>query len=258
MYNTVKSGVCEDIQQMVTRMPKVAKPVSKSIKASAKPAKPKPPAKQRVIRSDADVAEGVAALGAKCRFVRIMVANSGSLPLRLREPGFEGLARIVVSQQVSVASAAAIWARFSGQFQPMQPSTILAASDEDLRSAGLSRPKVRTLRAIATAVTHEGLVLDGLDGASNEEVHAALTRVSGIGPWTADIFLMFCLGRADGFPPGDLALQEAAKLVMQLETRPTAPELFELAERWRPWRSVAARLLWAYYKVIKEREGIGA
>jgi DNA-3-methyladenine glycosylase II len=243
---------------MVTRTSKVVQPAQKLTKVSAKLLKAKLPAKERVIRSDADVAEGVAALSAKCRFTRIMIANSGPLPLRLREPGFEGLARIVVSQQVSVASAAAIWWRFSGQFQPMQPATILAASDDNLRGAGLSRPKVRTLRAIATAVTQEGLALDGLDGASNEEVHAALTRVSGIGPWTADIFLMFCLGRADGFAAGDLALQEAAKLVMQLETRPTAQELLEIAERWRPWRSVAARLLWAYYKVIKEREGIGA
>lgn len=222
------------------------------------PARIRPTVAERVIGSDADVAEGVAALSARCPFARVMAATSGALPLRLREPGFEGLARIVVSQQVSVASAAAIWARVSGQFQPMQAATVLAASDDELRSAGLSRPKVKTLRAIATAVTHEGLVLDALDAVPNEQVHAALTRVSGIGPWTADIFLMFCLGRADGFPPGDLALQEAAKLVMQLDTRPTAPELLAIAERWRPWRSVAARLLWAYYKVVKERDGIGA
>jgi DNA-3-methyladenine glycosylase II len=221
-------------------------------------AKLAPSVTERVIRSDADVAEGVAALSARCPFARVMAATSGPLPLRLREPGFEGLARIVVSQQVSVASAAAIWARVSGQFQPMQAATVLAASDDELRAAGLSRPKVRTLRAIATAVTHEGLALDALEGVPNAQVHAALTRVSGIGPWTADIFLMFCLGRADGFPPGDLALQEAAKLVMQLETRPTAPELQAIAERWRPWRSVAARLLWAYYKTVKERDGIGA
>jgi DNA-3-methyladenine glycosylase II len=252
---------------MVTRMPKAAKPPLKSqhpaaVSNAAVRVKPQKKAKQteleRVLRTDADLAEGVVALSAQCQFARIMVAHCGPVPLRLREPGFEGLARIVVSQQVSVASAAAIWGRFADQFQPMQPATILAASDDALRAAGLSRPKVRTLRAVATAVLHEGLVLDGLDRATNEEVHATLTRVSGIGPWTADVFLMFCLGRADGFPPGDLALQEAAKLVMQLETRPTAQELQAIAESWRPWRSVAARLLWAYYKVIKQREGVGA
>lgn len=215
-------------------------------------------APERIITTDADVAEGVAALSATCRYARAMAACSGPLSLRLREPGFEGLARIVVSQQLSVASAAAIWARVAAQFQPLQPMSILAATDDELRGVGLSRPKVRTLRAVATAVAHEGLRLDGLDGASNEDVHAALTRVSGIGPWTADIFLMFCLGRADGFAAGDLALQEAAKMVMQLEARPSALELLEIAEHWRPWRSVAARLLWAYYKVEKTREGIGA
>jgi DNA-3-methyladenine glycosylase II len=258
---------------MITRVPKAANPVkaqkSTSLRmaagaeskatnplAKARSQSVKSSAHERVIKADADVAEGVAALQAACSFARIMVANSGPILLRLREPGFEGLARIVVSQQVSVASAAAIWARFASTIQPMQPAAVLAASDEELRGAGLSRPKIRTLRAVATAVAHEGLALDGLDAATNEEVHAALTRVSGIGPWTADIFLMFCLGRADGFPAGDLALQEAARLVMKLESRPTAPELLALAERWRPWRSVAARLLWAYYKTIKEREGV--
>jgi DNA-3-methyladenine glycosylase II len=265
---------------MVTRMSKVVKPKLATQKALGKsPADPagshadvqmRPPfsathrptdqwhAQERVIKTDLDLAEGVAALQAACGFARVMLALSGPLPLRLREPGFEGLARIVVSQQVSVASAAAIWSRFAAAIQPMQPATIMAAGDDELRGAGLSRPKIRTLRAIATAVIHDGLMLDSLGTASNDEVHAALTRVSGIGPWTADIFLMFCLGRADGFPSGDLALQEAAKLVMQLESRPTAPELLAIAERWRPWRSVAARLLWAYYKAIKERDGIGA
>jgi DNA-3-methyladenine glycosylase II len=216
---------------------------------------------ERAIRSDADVAEGVAALCRTCDYARQMADISGPLPLRLREPGFEGLARIVVSQQVSVASAAAIWSRFAATFaadgRPLQAGIIIAASDDALRGAGLSRPKVRTMRAIAAALHSGELALDGLDRASNDEVHAALTRVSGIGPWTADIFLMLCLGRADGFPPGDLALQEAAKLVMKRDTRPSGPELLAIAERWRPWRSVAARLLWAYYKVIKERDGLG-
>jgi DNA-3-methyladenine glycosylase II len=219
-------------------------------------------ASERVIRSDSCVAEGVATLRRQCAYAALMADLGGPLPLRLREPGFEGLARIVVSQQVSVASAAAIWARFAATFATdgvgLQASTILAASDDDLRGAGLSRPKVRTMRAIATAISTGELALDGLDHASNDEVHQALTGVSGIGPWTADIFLMFCLGRADGFPPGDLALQEAAKLVMGLDARPSAAELLVIAERWRPWRSVAARLLWAYYKVIKERDGMGA
>jgi DNA-3-methyladenine glycosylase II len=251
------------IEAMAAPIRKLVKPVAKAkgkAKTSRHPAgkSARAMAVERLIKTDDDVAEGVAELSAKCRFAREMAACCGPLPLRLREPGFEGLARIVVSQQVSVASAAAIWGRFSTQFQPMQPAVILAASDDALRGAGLSRPKVRTLRAVATAIVHEGLTLDDLDRASNDDVQAALTRVSGIGPWTADIFLMFCLGRADGFAAGDLALQEAAKMVMQLDARPSAQELLVIAEAWRPWRSVAARLLWAYYKVMKEREGIGA
>jgi DNA-3-methyladenine glycosylase II len=219
------------------------------------PATKQLPAPERIITADADVADGVAALAKRCQHIRAMADVCGPLPLRLREPGFEGLARIIVSQQLSVASAAAIWTRVTIALPGIHASSVIAATDEELRAAGLSRPKVKTLRAVATAVEH-GL-LDGLEAASNEQVHATLTGVSGIGPWTADIFLMFCLGRADGFPPGDLALQEAAKMIMQLDTRPTAKELAALAERWRPWRSVAARMLWAYYKVAKDRDGIG-
>jgi DNA-3-methyladenine glycosylase II len=247
---------------MAPRITKALAPTKKPRAKNLGANKPGTNTLERVIRTDADVAEGVAALCRQCNYARAMADLSGPLPLRLREPGFEGLARIVVSQQVSVASAAAIWTRFAATFTTtgagLQADTILAASDDALRGAGLSRPKVRTMRAIATAISTGELALDGLDQASNDSVHQALTGISGIGPWTADVFLMFCLGRADGFPPGDLALQEAAKLVMDLDTRPTAAELLGIAERWRPWRSVAARLLWAYYKVIKERDGMGA
>jgi DNA-3-methyladenine glycosylase II len=232
-----------------------SKPVSRRQTASKPQPKPEPEP-ERIITADADVADGVADLAKRCQHIRAMADVCGPLPLRLREPGFEGLARIIVSQQLSVASAAAIWTRVTVALPGVQASSVIAATDEELRAAGLSRPKVKTLRAVATAV-EQGL-LDGLEAASNEQVHATLTAVSGIGPWTADIFLMFCLGRADGFPPGDLALQEAAKLIMQLDTRPTATELAALAERWRPWRSVAARLLWAYYKVAKDRDGLGS
>jgi DNA-3-methyladenine glycosylase II len=100
----------------------------------------------------------------------------------------------------------------------------------------------------------DGLDLARLDGHSDEEVHTALTAVNGIGPWTADIFLMFCLGRADAWAPGDLALQLAAQQAFALEEKPDKGALLELAERWRPWRGVAARLLWSYYAVVKARK----
>ena len=177
---------------------------------------------------------------------------AGDPPLRRRAAGFEGLARIIVGQQLSVASASAIWERTFKAVQPFDAVTLLATSETDLRAAGLSRPKVRTLTAMAREIADTGLDLGRLDHLSDDDVHASLTRISGVGPWTADVFLMFCLGRADCFASGDLALQVAAQMAMDLDERPTAKELLEIAERWRPWRGVAARMLWAYYKIAKE------
>lgn len=181
---------------------------------------------------------------------------TGHPPLRRRAAGFEGIARIIVAQQVSVASANAIWARFEAAAQPMSATTVAAMTDDDMRGAGLSRPKVRTLRAVSHAVT-AGLDLENLNALDDAQVHEALTAISGIGPWTADIFLLFNLGRADAFARGDLALQVAAQMLMGLDERPTADELLLIAERWRPWRGVAARLLWAYYAVAKAQKGGG-
>lgn len=177
---------------------------------------------------------------------------AGDPPLRRRPAGFEGLARIIVGQQLSIASAAAIWERTAAACQPFEPGALLALSDKRLAEAGLSRPKVRTLRAVATACRN-GLDLAALEHAAQEEVHAALTEVVGIGPWTADIYIMFCLGRADGWAPGDLALQIAAQQALGLVERPGKDEMMAIAERWRPWRGVAARLLWAYYAAVKQK-----
>jgi DNA-3-methyladenine glycosylase II len=187
-----------------------------------------------------------------------VVDLAGMPPLRRREGGFEGLAGIIVSQQLSVASARAIWNRSVTVLGQMTPQIIAGASDEQLREAGLSRPKQRTLRAVAQAVLDGQLPLETFEAAPVADIRAALTSVKGIGPWTADIYLMFCLGHADAFAPGDLALQEAAKLIFALEARPTPVQLDELAQPWAPWRAVAARLLWAYYGVVKSRDGINA
>jgi DNA-3-methyladenine glycosylase II len=210
----------------------------------------------RLVVTEDDVRDGIKSLRRKCACIRAMHDLAGDPPLRRREPGFEGLARIIVSQQVSVASANAIWGRFALAVTPMEAAGVLAKTDDELRATGLSRPKVRTLRAISNAVIHQGLRFDRFDETTEDAVHEALTHVSGIGPWTADIFLLFCLGRADAFAAGDLALQEAARIAFELDSRPNATELLEIAERWRPWRGVAARLLWAYYKALKDREGI--
>lgn len=206
----------------------------------------------RLLETDDDVREGVRSLRRKCDYIRRMHDIAGHPPIRRRPAGLEGLCRIIVAQQVSVASAAAIWGRTAAVVTPFTGKRLAAIPEAKLKGAGLSAPKIRTLKAIAQAVNHEGLELEAMSHLSDEEIHAALTRVSGIGPWTADIFLMFCLGRADAFAAGDLALQIAAQMAMGSETRPSAKELHEIAERWRPWRNVAALLLWAYYKEVKQ------
>lgn len=204
-----------------------------------------------VITTEADIQAGIRALRRRCPVVRRMHDLAGDPPLRRRPAGFEGLARIVVGQQVSVASANAIWERTFAAVQPFGAAGMLAATDDELRAAGLSRPKIKTLRAVALAVT-DGLDLDALHALDDDAVREALTAVSGIGPWTADVFVMFCLGRTDAFAAGDLALQVAAQWALELDARPDAATLLDIAERWRPWRAVAARMLWAYYKAVKD------
>ena len=210
------------------------------------------------ISSTADLEEGMAALAALDPAWAQIIARTGIPPLRRRESGFSSLASIIVSQQLSVASARAVWARVESVLAPLTPERVLAASDEEMRLSGLSRPKQKTLRAVAAAIAEDRLDLTALETATPDFVHAHMTAVSGIGPWTADLYLLFCLGHRDGFAAGDLAVQEAAKVAFALPLRPKPAELTELAEAWRPWRGVAARLLWAYYALLKSREGINA
>jgi len=210
----------------------------------------RPPPAPRLIVSDEDVRAGVRALRRRCPTMRMVHDATGDPPLRRRPPGFEGLARIIVGQQLSVASASAIWLRTLELCQPFEPAALAQLDDAAFAAAGLSRPKIRTLRAITTACAN-GLDLGGLDASTDQEIHSALTAVSGIGPWTADIYIMFCLGRGDGFAAGDLALQIGAQKALGLPQRPSAEELLTIAERWRPWRGVAARLLWHYYAHLK-------
>lgn len=210
-----------------------------------------------IIETPDDIRTGMRALRRKCPHMRRIHGITGDPPLRRRPAGFEGLARIIVGQQLSTASAAAIWSRLEVAVAPLGAESLLVASDETLRAAGLSAPKIRTLRNVARAVADGELAIEGLVSLPDAVIHEQLTRVSGIGPWTADIFIMFCLGRRDAFAAGDLALQVAAEGALALDSRPNAAELLELAERWRPWRAVAARLLWAYYPVLKERRSSG-
>ncbi len=205
----------------------------------------------RIIESDACVAEGAAWLAAQEPRFAEALAVTGSLPLRRKKDGFEPLLSAIVSQQVSVAAAEAIWQRMRAA-RLTGPRKIMWASDDALRACGLSRQKVRYARALAEA----RIDFKGLRDAPNAEVIATLTQVSGIGVWTAEIYAMFSLGRADVFAPGDLALQESARVLFALDERPKERAFRELAEGWAPWRAVAARLLWAYYHHAKDREGI--
>jgi DNA-3-methyladenine glycosylase II len=207
----------------------------------------------RILVAEADIKAGVRYLSRTCATMRMVHAAAGDPPLRRQPPGFAGLARIIVGQQVSVASASAIWLRTLGLCQPFEPGVLADRDDAALAAAGLSRPKIRTLRAICAALAN-GLDLTTLDERSDEEIRAALTAVSGIGPWTADIYIMFCLGRSDAFAAGDLALQIGAQQALRLKARPNAQELLDIAERWRPWRGVAARLIWHYYAHRKKTD----
>jgi DNA-3-methyladenine glycosylase II len=235
------------------RSPRGRKPAAGAIAKAAPPARRANGALlPRIIEADADIRDGVRALRRKCALMRRVHDITGDPPLRRQPAGFQGLARVIVGQQLSVASASAIWGRTELVCRPFEPAALLTVADEPLIAAGLSRAKVRTLRAIAAACGN-GLDLFVLERLSEEEVHAALTEVVGIGPWTADVYIMFCLGRADGFASGDLALQIAAQNVLGLKDRPDAAQTLEIAERWRPWRGVAARLLWAYYAALKAK-----
>ncbi|WP_299875026.1 DNA-3-methyladenine glycosylase 2 family protein [uncultured Sulfitobacter sp.] len=204
-----------------------------------------------LVTGPADVAEGAAWLvQAEPRFQTVLdVVNP--LPLRLKPPGFATLIDIIISQQVSLASAAAIRARMEAAGL-MQQDAVRLASDADLQGAGLSRPKVRYVRAVADAA----LAYETMIGLSDDDLTLTLTAIKGIGPWTAQIYGMFAMGRADMFAPGDLALQEAAKVLFDLDARPDAKTLAHMAQDWSPWRSVAARALFAYYRVIKNRDGL--
>ena len=205
----------------------------------------------RIIETLADVEEGADHLERLCPRLAHARQMTGPLPLRRKPEGFAELLSAIVSQQVSTASAAAIWGRMKAAGLT-GPRKIMWASDDDLREVGLSRQKIRYARALAEA----RIDFKGLRDKPDAEVVATLTQVPGIGVWTAEIYAMFSLGRADVFAPGDLALQEAARVLYGLPQRPKDREFRAMAEAWRPWRSVAARLLWAYYRVDKQREGI--
>lgn len=205
----------------------------------------------RCIETSADLEEGAAWLTrVEPRFGAVL-KQVGALPLRRKPEGFAALLDAIVSQQVSTASAAAIWARVQ-EAGYADPQILRGATDEELAATGLSRAKIRYARALAEA----DLPYADLHGLPDGEVIAILTEVPGIGRWSAEIYALQSLGRRDIMAASDLALRESARLVFDLPERPGEAALRALAAPWSPWRAVAARALWAYYRVAKNREGI--
>jgi len=203
--------------------------------------------------NQAQIAEARERLAAVCPVLRAAHAATPDFAWRVRPGGFAGLTRMIVEQQVSVASAAAIWRRVQAGLGEVAPEAILARDDDALRGLGLSRPKVRYVRGLAEAVVSGALDFDRLPALSDAEATKALTALKGVGAWTAETFLMFCLGRLDMFPSADIALQEAHRAASGAQVRPSSAELAERALAWRPYRSTAAHLLWAYYGVLRGR-----
>jgi DNA-3-methyladenine glycosylase II len=207
-----------------------------------------------VIHTDVDVQAGLRELIARDPRLAPVLAAAGEVPLRRRPSGLEGLVRTIVAQQLSTASAEAIWGRLRSAYDPFDHIALRRARTPRLQRVGLSVGKIKTLKAIAAAIEKGAIDFDALVSMPADDAHAALTAIHGIGPWTADIYLLSCLGHADAWPAGDLALQEAARLAFALPRRPSTKEMGPLAEIWRPWRAVTARLLWSYYRAVKRRE----
>ena len=209
----------------------------------------------RIIDSEEDIAEGLDYLARRDKRLSKIIRMAGPVPLRRRPAGFPGLARIIVGQQLSIASAEAIWGRFVGAFPGCDENAVANADDDELRAPGLSAAKIKALRAAASAC-RDGLDLQALAEMPSEDAHRCLTGIKGIGPWSADIYLLFCLGYADIFPAGDLALRKAMALAFDWEQSPSIKEVEKISVKWSPWRGVAARLFWAYYRVRRERAAL--
>ena len=206
---------------------------------------------ERIITSQECISEGLAALAKLEPKFKQIIKTIEEIPLRRTSEGFDRLLSTIVSQQLSVAAADAIWNKIElAGLNKIQK--IRKVSDQELRDVGLSKQKIKYVRSLANA----NINYRSLKTMPTSQVVTELTQVSGIGNWTAEIYAMFSLGRADVFAPGDLALQEATRILFNLPERPSEKDLRAMAKDWSPWQAVAARLLWSYYNQQKKREGI--
>ncbi|MCX6040979.1 MAG: DNA-3-methyladenine glycosylase 2 family protein [Caldilinea sp.] len=204
-------------------------------------------AQQMALLSEANLPGAVDALAAQDADLARLVSVVGYPPLWAREPGFATLVLMILEQQVSLASARATFVRLETVAGGITPAALLALDDPQLRAAGLSRQKSGYVRGLAAAVEQGDCDLELLTVLDDQSVRARLTALKGIGEWTAELYLLMALRRPDAWPAGDLALASALQQVKRLEQRPTAADQIALAEAWRPWRAVAARLLWQFY-----------
>src|ERR1700721_2794589 len=208
------------------------------------------------LSTQADLDRAIHALVEQDPRLQPVLKLAGMPALRRREPGYAGLAAIVCGQQLSTASASAIWTRLTAAFDPFHHDALRRARADRLGRLVLSAAKIKTLKNLAREIAAERVNLDVLANEDADAAHHTLVSLHGIGPWTADVYLLFCLGHGDAWPAGDLAVQEAVKIGLGLKTRPTAKEMAPLAEPWRPLRGAAAHLWWTYYRVLKKREGV--
>lgn len=197
--------------------------------------------------TDDTLAEGVRFLVQRDKDLAQVVGRYGAPPMWGRPPGFPTLIHIILEQQVSLASARAAFDRLIAAVSPLTPAGFLTLDDTQLKTIGFSRQKTRYGRLLAEAITQGHLDLDELATRDDATVRDSLMQLKGIGRWSADIYLLMALRRPDIWPRGDLALEVAAQRVKGLAGRPTPDQLEAMAERWRPWRAVAARILWYYY-----------
>jgi len=190
---------------------------------------------------------GVKALTESDHHFRKVVDRYGPPPLWDREPGFPSLLKIILEQQVSLASAQATYDKLLAKVNPLTPEGLIGLSDDEMKAAGFSRQKTRYSRILAEEILSGSLDLDGLNHLDDAEVMKVLTSLTGIGPWTAGIYLLMVMRRPDVWPKGDLALLSAMRDVKELDSKPSNEDAAVIAEGWRPWRSVAARILWHHY-----------
>ena len=207
--------------------------------------------KSPVIESESDIAWGAEFLVKREPDFAGVIALHGLPSPRRVENSLASLLKIVTEQLISLKAADAIWQRIETSLHPFEPTEILKFDLDALRNLGLTRAKARSFHAIAEAIQNGALDFESLHQVSDQGVLDKLVALLGIGPWTADIYLLSALGRADACPAGDLALQVAAQDLFAMEGRPTPKAFLERAQNWKPWRSVAARLLWSHYRGLR-------